>query len=200
VRFFNNYRYTIYVPTNDAIQDAINRGLPTWQNLRDILELDLDPEERQELTKEELDARNEKVKAMATVIVNFVKYHFQDNSIFADTPAIHATAYETGTMNSETQTYHKVTVSSTGNGTLSVKDNAGNTRNITSDKNIVVRDYITAKQTGTDKNTITSSSSAVLHGITGVLDYKTYAGNRYDSEFATEAKARAYLNKYKLIK
>ena len=200
VRFFNNYRYTIYVPTNEAILDAFERGLPTWQDLRDILELDIEPEDRQELTKEELDARNERVKAMATVIVNFVKYHFQDNSVFADVPAIRTTAYETGTMNSETQTYHKLTVSSTGGGTLSVKDNAGHTRNITSDKNIVVRDYITAKQTGTDRNTITSSSSAVLHGIDGVLDYKAYTGNRYDSEFATEAKARAYLNKYMLIK
>ena len=200
VRFFNNYRYTIYVPTNEAIEAAIQNGLPTWDALRDSLELDLDAEERTELTKEEEDARNLRIKAMATSLVNFVKYHFQDNSIFADEPAISETAYETGTMNSETQTYYKLKVSSTGNGTLSVKDNAGKTHNVTNDKNIIVRDYITAKASATDANTITSSSSAVIHGIDGVLDYKTYEGGKYSSDWSSLAKARAYINKYKLIK
>ncbi len=198
VRFFNNYRYTIYIPTNEAINDAILNGLPTWQALRDILELDLDPESRTELTTEEENARNTRVKAMATAIVNFVKYHFQDNSIFVDQPTIKATGYETATMNSETQTYYKVTVSSTGNNTLSVKDNAGHTRQVTADQNILVRDYITAKNAGTDKNTLTSSSSAVIHGIDGVLNYKTYENGKYDSDWSTLAKARAYLNKYGL--
>jgi len=200
VRFFSNYRYTIYVPTNEAIEAAILNGLPTWDALRDSLELDLDAEERTELSKEEEDARNTRIKAMATSLVNFVKYHFQDNSVFADQPTISETAYETGTMNSETQTYYKLNVSSTGNGTLSVTDNAGQTRNVTSDKNIIIRDYITAKQSATDKNTITSSSSAVIHGIDGVLNYKTYDGGKYSSDWSSLGKARAYLNKYKLIK
>jgi hypothetical protein len=198
VRFFNNYRYTIYVPTNEAVDAAIQQGLPTWDALRDSLQLDLDAEDRTELTKEEEDARNLRIKAMATSIVNFVKYHFQDNSIFADQPAISPTAYETGTMNSETQTYYKLTVSSTGAGTLNVKDAVGNNRSITANKNIIVRDYITAKQSSTDKNTITSSSSAVIHGINGVLNYKPLVGGRYDSDWSTQAKARAYINKYKL--
>ncbi|MBQ9363296.1 MAG: fasciclin domain-containing protein [Bacteroidaceae bacterium] len=200
VRFFNNYRYTIYVPTNEAITTAINNGLPTWQDLRDILELDIEVEERKELTKEEEDARNLKVKAMATAIVNFVKYHFQDNSVFVDEPSIAATSYETATMNSETQTYYKVTVSSAGGHTLSVRDLGGHTCNVTSDRNIVVRDYITSKAAGVDKNTLTSSSSAVLHGIDGVLNYKTYPNGRYDSDWSSESKARAYLNEYRLIK
>ena len=200
VRFFNNYRYTIYVPTNEAIQDAIDHGLPTWQDLRDLLELDIDVELRKELTKEEEDARNLKIKAMATSIVNFVKFHFQDNSIFADTPAMAETAYETATMNSETQTYYKLTVSSAGGGTLTVRDLAGHTRHITSDKNIIVRDYITAKTNTVDRNTITSSSSAVIHGIDGVLNYKTYADGLYSSDLSSLSKARAYLNKYRLIK
>ena len=183
VRFFNNYRYTIYIPTNDAIKKAQAAGLPTWQDLREILELDVDPDERQELTAEE------------TIV--------RDNCIFADTPSMAETAYETATLNSETGVYRKVSVLSAGNGTLSVKDATGKTRNITEDKNLVARDYH-IKGSGTTvssaiNKTITSSSSAVIHGIDGVLDYKTYENNRYDSDWATLAKARAYLKKYRLV-
>ena len=200
VRFFNNYRYTIYIPTNDAIDKAINAGLPTWQDIRDYLELDLDDDQKTELTPEEEEARNTKAKAMATSIINFVKYHFQDNSIFADNASMAETPYETATINSETGVYRKVSVSSTGNGSLTVKDATGATRNITGDKNIVARDYI-INGTGTSAitKTITSSSSAVIHGIDGVLDYKKYDNNRYDSDWASMAKARAYLQKYQLV-
>lgn len=198
VRFFNNYRYTVYAPTNDAMKAAFAAGLPTWQDVRDLLELDVEDEEKTELTPEQEEARNLKAKAMVTAIVNFVKYHFQDNSIFADKLPIAPTQYETATINSETGVYCKVVVSSTGNGTLSVKDVAGHTRNITKDKNIIARDYITAGNQSAIANTITSSSSAVVHGIDGVLDYKTYEGGRYDSDWATSAKARAYLNNFKL--
>ena len=57
------------------------------------------------MTQEELDVRNEKALAMVTALVNFVKYHFQDNSVFADTPSIQKTTYETATINSETGVY-----------------------------------------------------------------------------------------------
>ncbi len=199
VRFFNNYRYTIYVPTNNAIEEAISKGLPTWQDLRDELELDKDPEDRKELTPEEEDARNIKVKAMATAIVNFVKYHFQDNSIFSDKPSIKATKYETATINSETGVYCKVAVSSEGNGALKVTDVAGHVRSITGKKNIIARDYITTGASGIT-NKLQSSSSAVIHGIDGVLDYKTYDKGRYDADWASAAKARRYLMTYQLLK
>lgn len=198
VRFFNNYRYTVYVPSNSAMQAAYAAGLPTWQDLRDILQLDVEDEsEKTELTDEQIAARDLKVKAMATAIINFVKYHFQDNSIFADTPVLKSTAYETATVNSETGVYCKVNITSTGNGSLSVQDVAGHTRNVVAgNKNIIARDYITKPS----DNTISSTSAAVIHEIDGVLDYKKYANNRYDSDWASEAKARAYLKKYQLKK
>ncbi len=199
VRFFNNYRYTVYVPTNDAIAKAEAAGLPTWQDIRDLLELDLEDEEKSDLTQEQEDARNLKAKAMATAIVNFVKNHFQDNSIFADVPSISQTYYETSTINSETGVYCKVSVASAGNGTLSVTDANGKTCHINGHKNIIARDYITKGNASAIQNTISSSSSAVIHGIDGVLDYKAYDNNRYDSDWATSAKARAYLKKYQLL-
>lgn len=198
VRFFNNYRYTIYVPTNEAIEAAYANGLPSWEDIRNFLELNIEPEERTELTPEQEEARNIKAKAMCTAIVNFVKYHFQDNSVFADKPAITSTQYETATINSETGVYCKVRVSSNGNGSLSVQDALGHTRNVTSNKNLIARDYVTKGTASTVSNAIISSSSAVVHGIDGVLDYKNYEGGRYDSDWKSEAKARAYLNIFKL--
>ena len=197
VRFFNNYRYTVYIPTNEAILDAISRGLPTWEDLREILELDVDPEMRKELTEDEEKARNEKCLAMVTTLVNFVKYHFQDNSIFADTPALSETQYESSTLNVETGVYCKLAVSSQGNGTLSVKDLAGHTRNITSKKNIITRDYVL--NASSNPQTISGSSFAVVHGIDGVLDHKSYTNGRYDSDWASLAAARRYLNTYRII-
>lgn len=35
VQFFNNYHYTIFVPTNDAIQEAFANGLPSWEDIED---------------------------------------------------------------------------------------------------------------------------------------------------------------------
>ena len=34
VQFFNNYRYTILVPTNEAIEEAEAHGLPTWETIK----------------------------------------------------------------------------------------------------------------------------------------------------------------------
>lgn len=196
VRFFSNYRYTIYVPTNRAMEEAEAAGLPTWKQIHDFLELDKDPEDRTELTEEELQNRNEQAIAMATAIINFIKYHFHDNSVFADTPALAEMGYETATLNDETGTYRKVYVSSEGAGTLTVRDATGESYPVTSDKNIIVRDYITSGSGDTE--TLTSSSSAVLHGIDGVLNYKKLTNGRYDADWATAAKARAYLKKYRL--
>lgn len=208
VRFFNNYRYTIYIPTNEAMQAAFNAGLPSWQDVRDFLQLDLDDDDPEKIvydtTKEEdaaaLEARNIKAKAMVTSIVNFVKNHFVDNSVFVDRCVMQPTQYETQTINSETGVYCKVKVSSDGSNSLTVADATGKVCTTTSDYDIMARDYITNGSTTAINATITSSSSVVLHGINGVLDYKKYDGGRYDSDWASSAKARAYLNKYKLMK
>ncbi|MCH5175628.1 MAG: fasciclin domain-containing protein [Prevotellaceae bacterium] len=206
VRFLNNYQYTLYVPTNEAIQEAHRKGLPTWKEIRDLLHLDdevadnegagneegVEPEPEDEKVIEE---RNTKAKAMVTAIVNFVKNHFQDRSIFADTNTLNASAYETSTINSETNVYCKVTVQGSA-GNLTVKGEAASSKpvSITNNKNIIARDY------RTKSNIIDASSSIVIHGIDGVLDYKDYPNGRYDADWATAAKARNYLKKFQLLK
>lgn len=197
VKFFNNYRYTAYIPDNQSVEEAIANGLPTWEQIREILELDLPAEERTELPEEEEEARRQKCEAMVTTLINFIKYHFQDNSVFADVPAIKETSYETATLNIEKGVYCKVQVSSEGNGTLTVKDAAGNTRNITSDKNILTRDYVL--NSATSPTLINASSFAVVHGIDGVLNYEKLPNGRYDANWATVSAAKKYLAKYRII-
>lgn len=202
VRFFNNYNYTIYVPTNEAMKKAEALGLPTWQDIRDLLQLDA--EEKDELTKAEEDKRKEQARLMVDVIVNFVKYHFQDASIFIDKIPFHSTdGYETATINSESGIYCKLYPSRSESGELTIKDATGKVCHVTEDNNIFIRDYVTSGEKTSHTNRIVSSSSAVVHGIDGVLNFTDkYTNGRYDSVWKNpnSAKSRAYINNYKIRK
>ena len=196
VRFFSNYRYTVYMPTDAAIEAAFAKGLPTWEEIAEYLKID-DATGSTTLEDEELNERGPKAAAMVTQLINFLKYHFQDNSVFADTPAMNSTQYETATMNSETGVYCKVTVSSTGGNTLTVSDANGASYNVMNDyKNLLARDYII--KGSSNALTINASSFAVMHGIDGVLDYKSMAGGRYDSDWSSVGAAKRFLSKYRI--
>lgn len=85
----NNFHYTMYVPTNDAMQMAYEAGLPTLDMLEeayvedDSLGLDpaKDPESKQAVLME--------------AMLDFVKYHIQDNSIYVD-EGFESGEYESG--------------------------------------------------------------------------------------------------------
>lgn len=219
VRFFNSFRYTVYVPTNEAILEAINQGLPTWEEISEVItdgEAEVNAATEAEKSEEEIleitRAYKTKAQAMITCLVNFLKYHFQDNSIFADRNAIEDIKYETACINNETNRYRSVKVSSTGNGTLSVRsvystDASGNdvqgpVRNVTSDetlKNIMTRDY-TFNTRARNATTIETSSYAVVHQIDGVLNFKQLENDRYDSDWATTGAAKKFIAKYRIRK
>lgn len=200
VRFFNNYNYTIYVPTNEAMAKAEALGLPTWQDVRDLLQMDV--EEKEDLSQAEDEARHQQALKMVEVIVNFVKYHFQDTSIFIDKlPYNNAEGYETATIDSESGIYCKLFPNRSENGVLTVTDAVGKTSNVTADNNIFIRDYVTKGDAHSYSNTIISSSSAVVHGIDNVLDFTTYPGGRYDNIWKQNgARSRTYIKKYKIRK
>jgi uncharacterized surface protein with fasciclin (FAS1) repeats len=192
VRFFNSYNYTIWAPTNEAIEDAEqNLGLPTWETIADSLakwrDVDADPNYQI------------RAQAMITSLVNFVKYHFQDNSIFDDNNKIAAADYETACMDTTRLKYFSVQVSSTGKGGLTVKDNTGKSYTVTGNSNVVARD-MKLNAAKTSATTILTSSYAVIHQIDGCLNYKQLTNGRYDSDWKTAASARRYLKKYRIIK
>lgn len=73
----NNYNYTVYAPTNEAMQKAYEAGLPTLEDLENAEiyddEKDIDP-----------NSPESKAAQIREVMLDFVKYHIQDNSIFVD--------------------------------------------------------------------------------------------------------------------
>ena len=61
---FDNYNYTVYVPTNAAIRKLISDGiLPTWEDL------------------EAYQGDSHACEFIADRIHSFLRYHVQDNSI-----------------------------------------------------------------------------------------------------------------------
>lgn len=177
VKFFNTFHYTVYVPTNEAIDSAISQGIiKDWNMINSIS----DPEEREkEVTKLE----------------RFIRYHFQDNSVLISGVPVNA-LYQSATLkldDKETQfrtyknKYYRLKVISDGNDLTILTENYG-IAHVVKDKglyNIITRDYIfndnpqsfkEVDGTGTGKDfslsSITTSSTAVIHQIDKVLCFE----------------------------
>ena len=72
IPFFNIYHYTVYAPSNESIKEMHELGLPTWEQVDSVA------------TAGQLD----KAASMLRSIINFAKYHFQDNSVYVDNSPI----------------------------------------------------------------------------------------------------------------
>lgn len=184
----NNYHYTIYAPTNAAMQQAYTAGLPDADDL--ALAEQLDEDEGLTGTKES------HVDSLKEVLLDFVKYHIQDNAIFIDegfnsgdyesgkTELIKSTTVDddgnildwNGTYSPGRPYKLKVNVSASG---LTVTDVMGNTRNVIKTGgayNMMAREYWAD---GTSANSLPSSTSlnnssfAVIHAIDGPLYFDT---------------------------
>lgn len=207
VRFFSTYRYTLYIPTNEAIEEAINSyGLPTWESIREYLDerIAYIDDNRENLTDDEVNELTDEYKtvaqAMCTCLLNFVRYHFHDESVFADVQPFDSEDVESACINTSTSRYITVNIQSDGNHTLTITDQAGNVRNILTDEgdyNILTRDLV-LNASGNSATTIETSSFATLHRIDGVLNFKEFENGRYDSEWETTAQAARFVKTYEI--
>lgn len=202
VRFFSTYRYTVYIPTNSAVEAEIEKGLPTWESIEEFInnakqEIQY-KEEHSSIYNPEEDTKAYKLKAqaMCTALLNFVKYHFQDDAIYNDKVALPATAFETACINAETNRYITLTVQRGGFNNFSITDQAGNTRHINSSRNNILTRDLQFDKAGSGATTIETSSFAVLHQIDGVLNFTKLPGGRYEGLYDTSAKARKFMAKY----
>lgn len=196
VQFFNNFRYTIFVPTNAAVAAAVANGLPTWEDIR--ADFDACKNEHEQLTTT---ADSLRLQAKITYLTNFLRYHFLDNSVFVDKSDIAATDYVTASYDNVKGIFCKVEVQRQG-GTLQVRDaNAGSTWATASGKvNVMARD-ITCNRTPNNANsmagiTIDGSSFAVLHQIPAVLNHTELKDGRHDSTWANESGCKEYLKRF----
>lgn len=181
VSFFNAYNYTIYVPSNQAIQKALNNGIiKTWTQIN-------------------LLSGSEK-KAETRKLLRFLRYHFQDRSVFVGQTK--AGIYETASLKLQSDTFSshfntpanksfKLGVADEG-GTIKLTTESGKTAHVVLKEgyyNLIAKDYVfnapavtsadfknvdgTGATTASDynKSRINASSSAVLHLIDDVLTF-----------------------------
>ena len=157
ISLFNTYRYTIYVPTNKAINQLHASGkLPTWEQV----EFEPDEERRDSLQNE---------------IETFIKYHIQDNAYYVgqgnESGEFETSAYK---LNEGVLSYYKLNTTVSNDG-ITIIDGKGNTRKVdTSSKlyNIMAREYQYDAGDATRANNLYTSSFAVIHLIDGALMYK----------------------------
>ncbi len=166
VQFFNNYHYTAFVPSNDAVKAAVAQGLPTWEeisedynstlvkhiNIKDSLYNLMSEGEYTEQDSLDYVAADKaasqdslRLQAKITYLTNFVRYHFADNTVFVDNSNISEEEMVTSSYDKELGLFCKLLVSRNA-GILSVRDQqVGSTAfNIIYDndteKNVLARD------------------------------------------------------------
>ncbi len=178
VKFFNTFNYTVFVPTNDAIQQAIDDGtIHTWDEINAITDIAI---------------RDEYVSQLE----RFLRYHFQDNSVFVGDQAYSDLEYQTATIklddsqtafNTYKNKYYKLGLNSDGDNLQISTENYGSA-NVVKDNglyNILTRDYIfgdnpakygeidgSGAGTNFNNSTIITSSTAVIHQIDNVLKFE----------------------------
>ena len=177
VPFFNIYHYTVYVPTNDAIKEMYELGLPTWAQVDSIA----------------TNGNTAKAASMLRSILNFAKYHFQDNSVYVDNSYINK-SYTSAVINQKTNRFYELKLMSEGD-TYTITDGLRNVRRVLTDGeenkdwNIMCRDNVyQSGGTGPSAvlNNYASSSFSVMQPIDGVLLNESMFG--YDGRFKRFAK------------
>ena len=155
VSFLNQYHYTVYVPTNAAIKAAQAAGkLPTvsqWEQEGDA-----------------------EVKAqLGEQLLRFVRYHFQDNSVF-----IHGTQesadYLSATLNTETSKFYPIHVENSGGAITLTSAMGGVAHVVTTDGlcNLTARDIVVNNRDRNQATEVATYAYAVLHQIDSVLEFE----------------------------
>jgi len=174
VKMFNTYNYTLYAPNNEAMKKAYADGLPSWDDVLAVYqqyEDDIDP---QTLLPNTDDARAAaaRVKTMITRMRDFVRYHFQTVSVYADN-VVESRKYNSLSTDALGLANEIEVTADSGSGKLYVKDGRGNTHVIdandtTHQSNLMARDYWFDK-TRRDATSIYTSSFCVVHELNEAL-------------------------------
>ena len=160
VNSFNNFRYTVFVPTKTAIDAAFaaDSKLFTWDDIA---------------ADEDYDSKKEKT----LYLLKFLKYHFMDNFIFIDEKS------PSGSINEEYETaarnplgkFHKLTLNTSGADLLIDGEKQGNRAKVIKTEglyNLMTRDYIVNSSNYVTATQIVASSHAVIHLIDTALKFE----------------------------
>lgn len=192
VNYFNSYNYTVFAPNNEAMQKAYDEGLPKWEDIYALYEKYNREDSPEDKGTQQYQADRDKALAMVEEINSFIRYHFMDNSIYADY------SIETGensTACADTLgVKSKLTIQQNSPNTLTVVDLHGNSITVNADGstgmvNQMTRDYVFNTQ-AISASKINTSSFAVIHEISTPLSVHA-SGERYDNLWRASAKKLA---------
>lgn len=202
-----NYHYTLYAPTNAAMQEAYRLGLPTHDDLiaaevwdgwfNDSLK---DDAQRDSVVEKIGCCPGDSAARIREVMLDFIKYHIQDNAVFIDE------GFATGEYSSGKTALlkigndgkytparsYKIHVENINAGgaqpSMTVKDNIGNVRNVETDGglyNMMAREYwYNNTENDAPSNTnLDNSSFVVIHAIDGPLIYADGKHNSLNGEY-----------------
>ena len=182
----NAYHYTIYVPTNDAMQIAYAAGLPTISDIEAAEEYD---EYMDETYGSDADyVAVDSAEHLRILVQDFVKYHVQTNSLFLDggfstgeyesqRTKLEQTTYNDAAQDDDGNYYmiskspYRIDVLSVDESGMQIEDALGNTINVITSGglyNIQAREYWLSGLTTASspyKFTMENSSSVVIHAV-----------------------------------
>lgn len=192
VNFFNGYNYTFYAPNNEAMDIAYEKkGLPTEEKIKEIYEKYNGAEA--EYPEYEVIEAKATVLNMINALRAFVRYHFQNNSVFADNE-VPAAKYQS-LYSSELGIPVNISVKGQ-DGILSVTDEA-KTITINAKGNLLVnkmtRDYEFDKN-AQSATAINVSSFAAVHEINQPLSYTR--DGMYNANWSTAAAKKQAAKNY----
>ena len=157
VKMFNTYNYTLYAPDNAAMEEAYANGLPRWSNIQALFE---------EYGDEAPDNVRAEVLEQIKALKEFVRYHFQSISLYAD-KIVEGGTYQTLATN-ELGLAREIKVSG-GNDKIVVTDGAGIQHIVDANAagmvaNAMARDYW-FNSSALSATAITTSSFCAVHEI-----------------------------------
>jgi hypothetical protein len=162
VKFFGQYHYTIYVPTNAAIEKAQEDGIiPTISEI-----------------ESETDA--DKKSVMEETLKRFLRYHFQDEAVMDRGEALNSSTKLSATLNETTNQFYPLYITNTtaanhSGGRISIQDTKGNIATVSTDDNLhnlVARDIVVNASALTKATEIETYAYAVIHQIDKVLRFE----------------------------
>ena len=165
VRMFNTYHYTVYVPDNEAMEVAYAHGLPRWSDINNLDEI--------YANDDEVDV-SELKQAYTERLIKFLKYHFQDNSLYIG-GEVQSGNFETAASDENTGLFYTINVNVSSSditvtGNYIPDWNGPAIINESADCfNQMVREY--SFSSNTISGLISTSSYAVVHGISEPLIY-----------------------------
>ena len=183
---FDAYNYTVYVPTDAELERLHNEGiLPDWNDWENLTA---------DQFGGDANLQKEARKIVADRIINFLKYHIQDNSVFIGGQPVNNVMYETSTLNPVNSRFFSVTVNADDNN-LTIVDQLKNKRSVIkgANYNLIGREYWIQSATNVNSAKIYNASDLVVHQIDGALFYDAAQLTKWEDEvnkLKAEAKGR----------